>query len=139
MSTTTRPELSPKSKYWVERHRYYELKHFCRQYPIWKEARTALSGLSTNLIDAVIVSKIGNVGDPTAKCVEAREFYSQRINLVESVARETDPIIGGYILEAIVDGLSYEKLKAKKNIPCGKEMYYELYRKFFWLLDKRRD
>ena len=32
-----------------------------------------------------------------------------------------------------------EELKAKKNIPCGKEMYYELYRKFFWLLDKRRD
>lgn len=28
------PELSEKNPYWIERHRYYELKHFCLQYPI---------------------------------------------------------------------------------------------------------
>lgn len=32
MATTIRPEVSKKSKYWIERHRYYELKHFCLQY-----------------------------------------------------------------------------------------------------------
>lgn len=36
MGTTIRPELSEKNPYWIERHRYYELKHFCLQYPIWK-------------------------------------------------------------------------------------------------------
>lgn len=36
MGTNIRPELSNKSPYWIERHRYYELKHFCLQYPIWK-------------------------------------------------------------------------------------------------------
>lgn len=138
MSTTTRPELSPKSKYWVERHRYYELKHFCLQYPIWKEARSALTGLSTNSIDAIIVSKTGDVSDPTARCAEAREFYTKRIEMVEAVAKETDAVIGDYILTAVISGFSYEKLNAQENIPCGKELYYELYRKFFWLLDKRR-
>lgn len=38
MSTTIHPELSKKNTYWIEKHRYYELKHFCLQYPIWKEA-----------------------------------------------------------------------------------------------------
>ena len=38
MGTTIRPELSEKNPYWIERHRYYELKHFCLQYPIWKKA-----------------------------------------------------------------------------------------------------
>lgn len=28
MGTTIRPELSEKNPYWIERHRYYELKHF---------------------------------------------------------------------------------------------------------------
>ena len=138
MSTTIRPELSPKSKYWVERHRYYELKHFCLQYPIWKEARSALTGLSTNSIDAIIISKTGEVNDPTVRCAEAREFYTNRIEMVEAVAHETDAVIGDYILETIINGLSYEKLNTQKPIPCGKESYYELYHKFFWLLDKRR-
>lgn len=29
MSTTIRPELSEKNQYWLDKHRYYELKHFC--------------------------------------------------------------------------------------------------------------
>jgi len=47
MGTAVRPEVSDKSEYWVERHRYYELKHFCLQYPIWKKAYEALDGYST--------------------------------------------------------------------------------------------
>ena len=27
MATTIRPELSEKNPYWIEKHRYYELKH----------------------------------------------------------------------------------------------------------------
>ena len=38
MATTIRPELSEKNPYWIEKHRYYELKHFCLQYPIWRKA-----------------------------------------------------------------------------------------------------
>ena len=34
MGTTLRAELSEKNPYWIEKHRYYELKHFCLQYPI---------------------------------------------------------------------------------------------------------
>ena len=29
MSTTIRPELSEKNQYWIDKHRYYELKHLC--------------------------------------------------------------------------------------------------------------
>lgn len=42
MGTTLRAELSEKNPYWIEKHRYYELKHFCLQYPIWKKAYTTL-------------------------------------------------------------------------------------------------
>lgn len=33
MATVIRPEISPKNKYWISKHRHYELKHFCLQYP----------------------------------------------------------------------------------------------------------
>lgn len=30
--TSVRCELSGTNKYWISKHRYYELKHFCLQY-----------------------------------------------------------------------------------------------------------
>lgn len=51
MSTTIHPELSKKNEYWIEKHRYYELKHFCLQYPIWKEAYQSLDGLEARHVN----------------------------------------------------------------------------------------
>lgn len=42
MATVLRSELSPKNKYYIAKHRYYELKHFCLQYPEWKQTYTYL-------------------------------------------------------------------------------------------------
>ena len=72
MGTTIRPELSEKNPYWIEKHRYYELKHFCLQYPIWKKAYLALNGLAKRPTDLVLFSSQQHLGDPTAKCAEAR-------------------------------------------------------------------
>lgn len=40
------PELSEKNPYWIERHRYYELKHFCLQHPLWKKEYDMIDGAS---------------------------------------------------------------------------------------------
>ena len=138
MGTTIRPELSEKSKYWIERHRYYELKHFCMQYPMWKKAYTALDGFSKRSSDLSDFLKNSNIGDPTAKCAEAKLFYSERIEMIERIALETDKYMSGYILKAVTEGISYDILKAKLNIPCCKDTYYKLYRRFFWLLNDAR-
>lgn len=136
MSTTVKPELSPKSKYWIERHRYYELKHFCMQYPIWKHERAALSALSKEPLP--VLKKEAKKSDPTADCAIKRAFYSERIEMLERVAEQTDPILSRYLLKGVTEGLSYSSLQARFGIPCGKEAYYDLYRRFFWLLDKER-
>ena len=138
MSTTIRPEISGKSKYWLERHRYYELKHFCMQYPIWKKAYLSLCGLSERPSDLAIFKKQSGISDPTAKCAEARLFYAHRIEMIEKTVNETDPVLADYILTAVTEGLSYDILKVRLNIPCGRDKYYELYRRFFWLLNKER-
>ncbi|MDR3050714.1 MAG: hypothetical protein LBU67_03220, partial [Oscillospiraceae bacterium] len=58
MGTTVRPEISEKSKYWIERHRYYELKHFCLQYPVWQKAYSALDGCCSR--SASVVADLGS-------------------------------------------------------------------------------
>lgn len=138
MSTTIRPEVSEKNKYWIERHRYYELKHFCMQFPLWKKAYLALFGLCKQPVDIGAYVKTSGHSDPTAKCAEAKIFYSERIDLVSRVAKDADQELADYILKGVTEGRSYDNMKARLDIPCCKETYYEAYRRFFWLLDKER-
>lgn len=136
MGTIIRPELSEKNKYWLEKHRYYELKHFCLQYPLWKQAYLALDGFSRRPTELATFSNTHS--DPVAKCVEAREFYFDRMKAVEQTAIATDSELYCYILKAVTEGVSYDHLKARLEIPCCKDSYYDLYRRFFWLLNKER-
>ena len=138
MSTTIRPELSEKNKYWIEKHRYYELKHFCLQYPLWKKERATLDSFNICSSDSMAITKNKKKNSPVERCVEARSFYTDRINLLEKVAKETDEVIGVYILKAVTEGISYDNLKVIMNIPCCKDTYYELYRRFFWILSNKR-
>lgn len=139
MSTVTRPELSEKNKYYVEKHRYYELKHFCLQYPIWKKAYISLDGLSKRPDDLDVFSKTNQTSNPTEKCALAKEYYSSRMRIVEEACKETDAEIWDYILRAVTEGLSYDTLYMNYTIPCCKDTYYNLYRRFFWILNKVRE
>ncbi len=138
MSTTIRAELSKKNKYWIERHRYYELKHFCLQYPIWKKAYTAMNSIPCSWPKTVSIHKTNNVSNPTLRCAEVLMYYSDRMDMVERIAKETAPELANYILKAVTEGISYTHLKTRLNIPCCKDVYYNLYRRFFWLLNKER-
>lgn len=138
MGTVIRPELSEKNKYFIEKHRYYELKHFCLQYPIWKKAYAGLDGLSRRPIDLAVLSKTKTISDPTAKCAEAKLFYSERMDMIERVSVDAAADLANYILRAVTEELSYDHLKTSLEIPCCRDVYYILYRRFFWLLNKER-
>lgn len=77
-------------------------------------------------------------GDPTAKRAIMKAHYSDLIDLVEKAAIDTDQYLHNYILKAVTEGLSYTYLKSKLEIPCGKDMYYDRYRRFFWILNEYR-
>ena len=102
MSTTIRPEIDRQSRWYISKHRYYELKHFCLQYHEWRD------------------DPMGYRGMVRKACVDA------------------DPAIAPYILKAVTEGYSYTYLKTVMNIPCGRSMYFDRYRKFFWLLSNIR-
>lgn len=124
MATEIRPELSEKNPYWIGKHRYYELKHFCLQYPIWKKAYNALLGLSSRPNDLDIFVKSGQVrSDPTARCAESRVSFAKRMELVEQAAIGTDGDLYPYILRGVTEGLSYNALKMQYAIPCCREVY----------------
>lgn len=139
MGLKVRSKLSEKNKYWISRHRYFELKHFCLQYHTWRKAYAALNEV---IISSPTLERIGVTtghGDPTAECAIAKEHYSKRIKMVERAAMDTDEQLAVYILKAVTEELSYTYLKTKLDIPCSRDTYYDRYRKFFWVLSKMRD
>ena len=122
MSTVIRAELSHKSKYHIDKHRYYELKHFCLQYPNWKKSYAEVDAMAQNGGHERI-SPTNRVSDMTAACAE----------------KLADPDLSEYIVKAVTSNLGYAYLKTKLDMPASKDMYYDRYRKFFWHLSQARN
>lgn len=139
MATVIRPKISEKNKYYIDKHRYYELKHFCLQYKEWKKAY--LSCCESIMFSSIFEEKIStNIpSDLTAKYAMLKAQYAEKINIIEKAAREADPDLYTYILKAVTEGLSYTYLKSRLDIPCSRDTYYNRYRKFFWLLSQERN
>lgn len=103
-----------KTEYTLSKHRFYELKHFCLQYPEWKKLYLQLDGWS---------SEIGkNEGDTTSRDGIKRGDICRNVELIEYCAMITDRDILRYVTEGI-------------SIPV--ELRYS-YRRFFWELSRRR-
>ena len=139
MATVIRPEISVKNKYWIDKHRHYELKHFCLQYPMWKKMYKEAEQSCVSAAKLERESSTNVPSDITMKYAMKKIYYADRIQLIENTAKKADEYLYTYILKAVTEELSYTYLKSKMNIPCGKDMYYNRYRKFFWLLSESRN
>ena len=139
MADHVKPTLSTKNPYWISRHRYYELKHFCLQYPEWRKAYLALEDMSkAAAVKIERESSTNEYSDPTAKFALRMTEYSKKMKLIEDLVIEADEDLSDYIFKAVTEGRSYSYLKAKLEIPCGRDMFYDRCRRFYWLLSKER-
>lgn len=140
MSTTVRSKISKKNPYYISKHRYLELKHFCLQYPEWKKKYANLQNkISPVALNLTVCTNVHEHSDKTAQIALESAYYHSCMELVEDAADNADCEIGDYIFKAVTEGRSYDYLKTMLSIPCGRDMYYNRYRKFFWLLDKTRN
>lgn len=138
MSTPNRPELSNKNPYHIGKHRYYELKHFCLQYPEWKKNISDISYIES-LKFRNTVTYSNRIKNSTEDKAITLYFYSRLVSIVEKAAKETDKDLWTYIIKGVTEGRSYDNLKSMYDIPCSKGTYYTSYRKFFYILDKIRN
>jgi len=133
---TVRSKLSKKNKYYIPEHRFLELKHFCLQYKNWQDALKSMSTMPYSMTyDRMRLSKTNDIFDPTMRNVLIREFYRKRINLVETAANLSDPLLSLWIIKGVTEGRSYDNLSMMYTIPCDRNTYYDRYRKFFYILD----
>lgn len=135
MSTVIRPSVSKKNPYYISKHRYYELKHFCLQYPEWEHEYKMHIPLKAYLLDDT--PRGSEVSDPTGKAGLRLSELASKMNLVKTTCDVSCGVLAGYIFEAVTKGTSFRAFETR-GIPCGKDMYYAVYRKFFYDLSAVR-
>lgn len=131
MSTVIRPEISHKKPYYISKHRYYELVHFCLQYPEWEKEYKELSFYPSGNHD---IHKSNDLSDPTWSMAEKLVSLEFKMKLVKDTAIQTRSDIWSYIFQSVTEGKSFGYFEAL-GIPCGRDLFYENRRKFFYLLD----
>lgn len=127
MSKATQANVSKKNPFWIPKNRYYELKYFCLQFWDWQKRRNELDGLATR-----------ENREPTEWEALERTELDQKIRMVMSSARLATHDYDKYLIIGVTKGLSYDTMSAREVLPIGRDTYYNLYRKFFWILDGAR-
>lgn len=136
-----RSTVSKKSPYYVERHRYLELRQFCLQYDLWAEKKNRLYSLSTRqAIQEVLIKRHHTTRSHFLEALAERlDEVSKSIELVDKALEQCDPVIAPYLKKGLTKGVSFATINAMERIPCSKDYYYNQYRRFFWVLNSIRD
>ena len=128
--------ISKKNKYWIPKYRYLELKNWVRQYAGWRHDLAELRYLKSKATAGVFT---GDIPRPTEELATIRARLNRNMEIVEQACLEVmpeDPVI---FLKAVTEGLSYDLLSMQRVISVSRSIWYESYRRFFYILDKRRD
>lgn len=123
-------------KYDISTQRYKELAAFCKQYD---EKRLKLQSIHS--LQAIQLSdkiQSNTLSDITAKkAIEAVRLRND-IELIETTTKEASKDLHRYILMNVTLEIPYNYLRYTINMPCGRNEFYEVRRKFFYLLDKNK-
>ena len=135
MATKIRPVISKKRTYYISKHRYYELKHFCLQYNEFRNVIFSRGGYSGKGLK-MEVKRQREFDDPVGEEVVRTEEAKKNIEMIETAATSTDEFLKDYILEAVTEGKSFTYLKMIEDMPCSRDSFYILYHKFFYILSQ---
>lgn len=125
-------------QYGIDKERYLELLHMCRQYPVWKQKLEDLTGIQALKMDSQPHGT--GVGDPVAVLAEKRERYIHKIELIEKCARA----IGGgdwtrALIQNVCYGQGYFMLDPVIMPTANRNAFFKSRKEFFILLNERTE
>ena len=128
--------LSTKNKYYLPKETFLMVIHYCKQYPTWEaelEAMTDTGKAITYDQDRVQTS---NDSDPTAGLAIRRAEICRKKEMIDQTAQEVAGDLWKWLVLGVCHDNPYYYL-ATCGIPCGKDLYYKLRRKFYFEMAKK--
>ena len=127
---------SKKSKYYLPKESFLTAVHYCKQYPLWVAEIETIAGTVKGISYDKPRVQASSDYDPTEEAAIRLSDVSKKKDLLDKITVE----IGGNLAEWIVYGVCYDMPYYKlqmKGIPCGKDLYYLLRRRFYYEVSKR--
>ena len=119
-------------QYNISANRYRELKYFCRQYREKQSQLRAMTEIGSPAMQEGRGS--GKAADTTASIALRRAGLERDLQMIEQAAIEADDQIYSYLISNAVDGIPFEYL----GVPIGRRKFYEMRRKFFFILSAKK-
>lgn len=133
-------KIADVNKYEITPNRYVELRYFCLQYDELKHKREECYQSALRSTDGGSSSGGGDHASVPERLAERAAKYSEDIEQIERAAQLAcgeDKGVIPFLLYHVTRGASYERVPLIP--PCGRRMFYEVYRRrFFYQLDKMR-
>lgn len=107
-----------------------------RQYADWRHDLAELRYLKSKNSRVDILPDVFSC---TEELAMARAKLTRSMEIVEQACLEVMPDDPAIFLKAVTEGLSYDALAATRWMSVSRAVWYEEYRKFFYILDKKRD
>lgn len=99
----------------LSKERFYTLYYFALQYPAWKKRRAIVAGKDT------------------AEESELREC----MEIIEETCEETDPSLYPYLLRGVTEGITYQSLRSRYDMPCGVNRFGRIRTDFYCRLSEK--
>lgn len=119
-------------EYNISNYAYRELRYFCLQYPEKKRQLKDCYLLSSHGYKGA--PSTGGLSDPTQAQAMKAIRLAEDCELIEQTAIAVDSALYLYIIKSVTTETEYRAL----NVPCGRRQFYELRRKFFYLLAQKK-
>jgi hypothetical protein len=121
----------------IEKDRYLELLHFCRQYPEWQMEAASLIGIQGMKIDGQ--PRGTKKHDPVAAAAERREQLMRKIGIVDSCARDVG---NGEWYTAIIQNVCMKKPYSQIDVnlmpTSDRNTFFKRRREFFSLINEKK-
>ena len=139
MREPTKGVLSMKSKYYIPKYRYYELKYRCLQYNSWLEEYNCMCGLLASKIFENDRVDGGENSNRTYECAVKRVEYWNNMNEIKKALLYLPFDLQTPIFAAVTEGLGWQVIQARYSLVCTRDEYYKAYHQFFYRLDQIRN
>lgn len=123
-------------KYSISKHRFREVYHFAMQYNEWKAEIIKLMGSKAFVLSDM--PKAHSTVSPTEEAaVRIHDLYD-KCRVIEETAYEVGDGLSEYLLKAVTnEGYTYNYLRMRHRIPCGRNVFYRIRREFYYQLSKK--
>ncbi len=129
---------SERSKYYIPKEDFLTAVHYSLRYPLWKEEVENMADTSKGIAyDTDKVQTSSDYDSTFEAAIRIAESDKQhKMTIIDETIKKVAPELEYWLRLGVCYGLTFNQLKGKK-MPCEKDMYYLMRRRYYYELVKR--